>query len=433
MPDFIDKQNVLRILEENGGTNAQLSLIRDLSPVRLYWDGYAFQKKEELRNAVLATFSFYAQDKRKPAKTISLFLEFDDEQYSRYLQMGDPEQKIKFIKDTLFQYALRTVKTFMGLKKYESHNYVYRFFDYLSETKFQFQSPETAFCPSAETVTVKMPLDEVLLSRHIPIEVHVEENSFDALLRLEGNNKGKLCYLNGNSELLTDDIFRSSICTNSCRLSLPRETCFEISGTGILGARASGVMPAPAGRGVLLPVNIQFLGNTGEPVDTLSIFLHLSPSEHHNYRRIKSQKPRKKLFLRLLRREALDEIWKSRSYPAYWKNGFSHTVHSFLSANMSRYGRPTQGFTVCQEELSIKMPIEEPLVSGYIPLKAVVQETNFAAMMVLDESGTAKLYDSDTLEPLDINSKVSITGITPDSISHNISLDPYPDFSYKNL
>ena len=93
MPDFIDKQNVLRILEENGGTNAQLSLIRDLSPVRLYWDGYAFQKKEELRNAVLATFSFYAQDKRKPAKTISLFLEFDDEQYSRYLQMGDPEQK----------------------------------------------------------------------------------------------------------------------------------------------------------------------------------------------------------------------------------------------------------------------------------------------------------------------------------------------------
>lgn len=93
MPDFIDKQNVLQILEENGGTAAQLSLIRDLLPVRLYWDGYAFQKKEELRNAVLATFSFYAQDKRKPAKTISLFLEFDDEQYSRYLQMGDPEQK----------------------------------------------------------------------------------------------------------------------------------------------------------------------------------------------------------------------------------------------------------------------------------------------------------------------------------------------------
>lgn len=433
MPDFIDKQNVLQILEENGGTAAQLSLIRDLSPVRLYWNGHAFQKKEKLRNAVLTTFSFYDQDKRKPVKTISFFLEFVGEQYSRYLQMEDLAQKIKFIKDTLFQYALDTIRTFMGLKKYEGHNYVYTFFDYLSENGFQFRSSKTAFSSSTETITIEIPLDEVLISRHIPVTVHVQENSFDALLHLEEDNKGKLCYLNGSSELLMGNAFCASVCSNSRSLSLPRGTCFEISGTGILGACAPGEMPAPAGRGVLLPVNIQFLGDTGELVDTLSIFLHLSPSEHQNYRRIKSQKPRKKLFLRLLRREALDEIWKSRSYPAYWKNGFSHTVHSFLSANMNRYGRPAQGFTVCQEELSIKMPIEEPLVSGYIPLKVVVQETEFVAMMMLDESGKAKLYDNNTLEPLDINSKVSITGTTPDSMFHNLSLDPYPDFLYKNL
>lgn len=54
-------------------------------------------------------------------------------------------------------------------------------------------------------------------------------------------------------------------------------------------------------------------------------------------------------------------------------------------------------------------------------------------MVMLDESGKAKLYDNNTLEPLDINSKVSIMGTTPDSMFHNISLDPYPDFLCKNL
>ena len=125
----------------------------------------------------------------------------------------------------------------------------------------------------------------------------------------------------------------------------------------------------------------------------------------------------------ILFHRAVGVIHTERGYRRYKERDFKYTVFDFLRDNLELFYTPETAECGIAEPVILTLKADQKIISKLVPVTVTVPAEEFSALLLPGEDGTAKLYDKNTMDRLDIGSRLRVVAHTPDhSTRYHIDL-----------
>lgn len=159
------------------------------------------------------------------------------------------------------------------------------------------------------------------------------------------------------------------------------------------------------------------------PSSEITVILRMDPGRFMTYLQINDPDVRDIFLMDVLFRIAVGVVLTERGYRRYKERGFKYTVLDFLHDNLELFYTPETAECGIAEPVILTLMADQKIISKLVPVTVTVPAEEFSALLLPGEDGTAKLYDKNTMDRLDIGSRLRVVAHTPDhSTRYHIDL-----------
>ena len=159
------------------------------------------------------------------------------------------------------------------------------------------------------------------------------------------------------------------------------------------------------------------------PSSEITVILRMDPGRFTAYLQINNPDVRDIFLMDVLFRIAVGVILTERGYRRYKERNFKYTVLDFLHDNLELFYTPETAECGIAEPVILTLKADQKIISKLVPVTVTVPAEEFSALLLPGEDGTAKLYDKNTMDRLDIGSRLRVVAHTPDhSTRYHIDL-----------
>lgn len=159
------------------------------------------------------------------------------------------------------------------------------------------------------------------------------------------------------------------------------------------------------------------------PSSKITVILQMDPTQYMAYLQINNPDVRCVFLMDILFHRAVGVIHTERGYRRYKERDFKYTVFDFLRDNLELFYTPETAECGIAEPVILTLKADQKIISKLVPVTVTVPAEEFSALLLPGEDGTAKLYDKNTMDRLDIGSRLRVVAHTPDhSTRYHIDL-----------
>lgn len=150
------------------------------------------------------------------------------------------------------------------------------------------------------------------------------------------------------------------------------------------------------------------------PSSKITVILQMDPTQYMAYLQINNPDVRCVFLMDILFHRAVGVIHTERGYRRYKERDFKYTVLDFLHDNLELFYTPETAECGIAEPVILTLKADQKIISKLVPVTVTVPAEEFSALLLPGEDGTAKLYDKNTMDRLDIGSRLRVVAHTPD-------------------
>lgn len=159
------------------------------------------------------------------------------------------------------------------------------------------------------------------------------------------------------------------------------------------------------------------------PSSEITVILRMDPGRFATYLQINDPDVRDIFLMDVLFRIAVGVVLTERGYRRYKERDFKYPVLDFLRDNLELFHTPETAKCGIAEPVILTLNADQKIISKLVPVTVTVPAEEFSALLLPGEDGTAKLYDKNTMDRLDIGSRLRVVAHTPDhSTRYHIDL-----------
>lgn len=154
------------------------------------------------------------------------------------------------------------------------------------------------------------------------------------------------------------------------------------------------------------------------PASEITVILQMDPGRFMAYLQINDPDVRHVFLMDVLFRIAVGVVLTERGYRRYKERNFKYPVLDFLRDNLELFHTPETAECGIAEPVILTLNADQKIISKLVPVTVTVPAEEFSALLLPGEDDTVKLYDKNTMDRLDIGSRLRVVAHTPDHSTH---------------